>query len=441
MPGERPPTDPGEVLRGRIRRTVEDAVGGAPGGDPDPAVFGRVLRLERMLEAYERTRPEPKRRLWPVIGLISGIAVALWLLLVLRVPSTDVSLALDLSSVMFQVGTETPGPTGSTENIDLVDTTSVDAVVFASFGGIEIDEQPVEAPPVKLESGPAHDIVLHPLAVPAGTRVRIRSGDRGDGVTVELEHPTHALELAVTVPTGNVPPGHPLAEALDASLNTRELVLWAEPDAAQGRCAHLAFSVRRGGNAGQAPTETLDARAIALAREIPVGVIRFTDIEDRARRRKQFSTVQGGTAFREELANREVELRPGEFLDVRFAPRDAGSGLAGWLGGVARAFGAAPAGADAEGGDEECSGGISAGMIAPASGTISRLSVGPRGIDLEARGRVAHLSIGTLDSRRDLMPRRLEHLQAGELLPLFWGAFLSVFGVCYTVFLYLRGAR
>jgi hypothetical protein len=435
MPGEPPPTDPGEILRCRIRRTVEDAVDGAGGRDPDPAAFGRVLRLERMLEAYERTRPEPRRRLWPVVALVSGVAVVLWFLLVLRVPSTDISLALDLSSLTFRIGTETPGQTEDPEKFDLIDAVGADAVTLESFSGVAIDERPIEAPPVKLDSGPAHAILLHPFAVPAGTWVRVRGLERGEGATLELRHPTQALELALTVPAGaTVPPDHPLAAALDPSLAARELVLWADPDIAAGRCARLAFSIRLGGIRGQEGNE------LVFAREVPVDVIRFTDIEDRARRRKRFSTVHGGTAFREELASREVQLRPGEFLDVRFAPDEAATGLAGWLGGVARAFGAAQAGADAVGG-EECGGEDGARLAAPATGTISRLSVGPGGVDLEARGRVAHLSIGTLDSRRDLMPRRLERLQAGELLPLFWGAFLSVFGVCYTVFLYLRGSR
>lgn len=441
MPAEPPPTDPGETLRRQIRQAVETGVGGAGGQDPDPAAFMRVVRLERMLEAYERARPAAKRRLWPVVGLISAIAFVLWLLLVVRVPSTGVSLALDLSSITFRIGTETPGPTDNPEKIDLVDATGIDAVAFASFGGVEVDERPIEAPPVKLESGPAHEIVLHPLALPAGTWVRVRSIDRGDGVTLELEHPTQALELALTVPTSaTVPAGHALAGALDPSLATQEVVFWAEPDRERGRCAGLVLSIWSDGEPDLQPRGPGNAQALVFAREIPADVMLFTDIEDRARRRKRFSTVQGGIAFREELANREVQLRPGEFLDVRFAPENAATGLAGVIASVAGTFGSAQAGADIVR-DDACRSEASAQPAGPATGTISRLSVGPAGVDLEARGRVAQLSIGTLDSRRDLMPRRLERLQAGELLPLFWGAFLSVFGVCYTVFLYLRGSR
>ena len=437
MAAEPPRSDPGETLRRRIRQTVEEAVGGAGGPSLDPGAFMRVVRLERLLDAYERTRPPPRRRLWPVVGLISAIAFGVWLLLVVRVPSTSVSLTLDLSSVAFRIGTETPGPIDSPEKIDLVDAIGVDEVAFASFGGIEVDERPIQAPPVKLESGPAHEIVLHPLAVPAGTWARVRSTDRDGGVTLELEHPTQALELALTVPTGStLPPGHSLAGALDPSLATQEVVFWSEPDREHGRCAGLLLTVRLGGGTGPADPE--DARRLVFAREIPADLMLFTDIEDRARRRKRFSTVQGGTAFREELANREVPLRPGEFLDVRFAREDAASGLAGMIASFAGAFGAAPAGADAID-DDPCRGEDPARPAGPATGTISRLVAGPAGLDLEARARVTHLSIGTLDARRDLMPRRLERLQSGELLPLFWGAFLSVFGVCYTVFRYLRG--
>jgi hypothetical protein len=440
MAADPPPSDPGETLRRRIRQTVEEAVGGAGGQSPDPGAFMRVVRLERMLDAYERTRPLPRRRLWPVVGLISAIAFAVWLLLVVRVPSTSVSLALDLSSVAFRIGTETPGPIDSPEKIDLVDAIGVDEVAFASFGGVEVDEQPIESPPVKLASGPAHEIVLHPLAVPAGTWVRVRSIGRDGGVTLELEHPTQALELALTVPTGStLPPGHPLAAALDPSLATREVVFWAEPDREQGRCAGLLLTLRLGGQPDIEPPAPEDARRLVFAREIPAEVMLFTDIEDRARRRKRFSTIQGGTAFREELANREVSLRPGEFLDVRLARGDAASGLPGVITSLAGTFGAAPAGADAID-DDPCRGEDPAPPDGPATGTISRLVAGPTGLDLEARARVAHLSIGTLDARRDLMPRRLERLQSGELLPLFWGAFLSVFGVCYTVFRYLRDA-
>jgi hypothetical protein len=439
MAADPPPTDPGDVLRHQIRETVEKAVGDG-GQSPDPGAFMRVVRLECMLDAYERTRPPPRRRLWPVVGLISAIAFAVWLLLVVRVPSTSVSLALDLSSVAFRIGTETPGQIDSPEKIDLVDAIGVDEIAFASFGGIEVDERPIESPPVKLESGPGPGIVLHPLAVPAGTWVRVRSTGRDGGVALELEHPTQALELALTVPTGStLPPGHPLAEALDPSLATREVVFWAEPDREQGRCAGLLLTVRPDGKSDIEPAAPGHAPGLVFAREIPADVMLFTDIEDRARRRKRFSTIQGGTAFREELANREVSLRPGEFLDVRLAPDDAASGLPGVIASLAGTFGAAPAGADVVG-DDPCRGDDPARMAGPATGTISRLAAGPTGLELEARARVAHLSIGTLEARRDLMPRRLEHLQSGELLPLFWGAFLSVFGVCYTVFRFLRGA-
>ena len=77
--------------------------------------------------------------------------------------------------------------------------------------------------------------------------------------------------------------------------------------------------------------------------------------------------------------------------------------------------------------------------MAPAR--IMRLAVGDDAIALQATATVDRLSIGTVTYRQDLLPRRLEWLQTRPELLAFWGAFVSLFGLAYTVLLWWRGTR
>jgi hypothetical protein len=365
--------------------------------------------------------------------------MGVWLLVVVCVPSTGVWLTLDLSSVAFRVGgaaSDRPGAAGAASAQDtfaLTDLIETDAIMVEAFTGIELDEERVDTvSSYRLTAPPARKILVRPISVPARSWVRIRPLDRPNGAIFEIRHATRPLELALTVPTETaVEPSDGLGGVLRPSLATQEILVWAAPDADLERCARLAFSIWSGGTAGDQPPP---AGGLSLVRSTPLDVLLLTDIDTRAGRPKRLSTLRGGKAVRLELEGEEVLLRPGEFLDVRFASPDA----AGWwgvlAGGIARAFGGTPTDQDAE-----CH--PNSEPPARLAGTISELSVAPSGVALQARGQVAYLGVGTLDNRRDLTPRWLERIHSWVLLPLFWGAFLTAYGACNAALHYLRSSR
>ena len=103
--GRSEPPDPGEVLRRSIRERIAQCVGEEPGTVAlDDAAIKEIESLQSMLRAYNSTQPRRNRRAWPVAALVVAVALSVWALLVVRVPATEASFALELSSVAFRVG-------------------------------------------------------------------------------------------------------------------------------------------------------------------------------------------------------------------------------------------------------------------------------------------------------------------------------------------------
>ena len=404
--------DPGEVLREAIRERLDRAVAGDPAAGKDAA--DEIQRLTQLLAAYEHTRPPRPRRVWPVVGLLLATVAAVSALLFLRVTTTEVTLALDLSSLGFRIG-NAPEPGGG--RVDLLSRVNADQMTIDGADAVELEDVPVAGVgDFRLRAAGSGDLSLRPLEVPVGTWVRLDRPDQAGTLTLELVHADAELELALTLPPEvEILPGDTgLARGFDPALGAQRVVLRASPDG--GECARLRL---RWPAAVDSTTSTGAGDSAPFRGALPVDVLLFTDIEGGARR-TGFSTVLGGALYLEAVAGREVEIRRDQLIEVGLGPGGAGPPPAR---------------------DAPCGAASAPPPLAAAPALIRRIGVGSDAIALEARATVSGLSSGTASYRQDLMPRWLEWLQTRQELLLFWGAFGSLFGLAYTVLLWWRGTR
>lgn len=408
------PPDAGEALRSAIRERLDRAVAGDL--DPSGATTDEVQRLMQLLAAYEQARPPRARPAWPVVALVLAIAIGISALLFLRVPTTDVTLALDLTSLGFRIGND---PETGAERVDLVDRLLIEDMAIDGVHAVEIEDLPIPMPDaadVALRTTGEGSISLRPLAVPVGTWVRVDRPDPSGALTLELAHPDAELEVVLTLPPELEirPPDSGLARALDGSSEAQRVVFRAVRPAQGKDCAWL--RLRWQGAAASAPSAAA-ADLAPFQGALPVDALLLTDLAGGGQR-TQFSTVLGGALYLEAVAGREVALRRHQLLQVELGPVRTVAGTNS--GGLCAAT--APA-------------------AATAPGRLWRVAVGPEAITLQGEATVSRLSTGTAAYRQDLMPRWLEWLQTRQELLLFWGAFGSLFGLAYTVLLWWRGTR
>ena len=409
--------DPGEALRSAIREHVRRAVTGEVQAGSDPVA--EVQRLAQLLAAYEQSRPPRPRRVWPVVALLLATALAVSALLFVRVPSTEVTLALDLSSLGFRIG---HGPEPG--RIDLLARVNADQMSIDDVDAVELDDRPVatgEASSFTLSAAGVGSISLHPLQVPVGTWVRVNRPDATGALTLELGHPDAELEVAMTLPPEIeiLPADAGLATRFDPNRGAQRGVFRA--GAVDGSaCARL----RLRWQAAPAPVSPSATGAPDLApfrAALPVDALLFTDLEG-GDQGTQYSTVLGGLLYLEAVAGREVEIRRDQLLDVGLGPAASEQGVSADAADVCGIRSAPP-------------------TLLAAPARLMRVAVGADAIAVQAEASVHRLSTGTANNRLNLMPRSLEWLQTRQELLLFWGAFGSLFGLAYTVLLWWRGNR
>jgi hypothetical protein len=434
--------DPGEVLRTAIRERVDRAVAGnveASGAGAD-----EVQRLTQLLAAYEQTRPPQPRRAWPIVALVLAVALVISALLLLRMPTTEVTLALDLSSLSFRVGSDSGS--GSAEPVELLDRILTDQVMIDDLASVELDDIPVrqpkasdfklsangedfsihprqpEASEFKLSTN-GENFSIHPLEVPAGTWVRVNLPDEAGRLTIELAHPTETLEVRL-----NFAPGLEVLVS-DPDLTERfahgvqKAVFRAERPAEADECARLRLQWRVPSTASGLGSAEDGADASLFKSTMPVDALLFIDLTGGSQHLStRFSSVLGGRMYLEAVGGREVAIRRDQLLDV----------------GLGTLAGYDPV--QASGGPGFCADDAVA-RVPAAPARIMRIAVGADAIALQAVATVDRLSTGTATHRQNLMPRRLEWLQTRPELLAFWGAFVSLFGLAYTVLLWWRGNR
>jgi hypothetical protein len=416
--------DPGEALRAAIRERVDRAVAGDL--EASGATADEVQRLTQLLAAYEQTRPPRARRAWPVVALVLAIALVISALLFLRVPATEVTLALDLSSLTFRIGSDT-GP-GGAERVELLGRIHTDQVTIDDVDGVELDDVPIQqsnAANFKLSTNGDGDFSIRPLEVPVGTWVRVKPPDQAGGMTVELAHPTEELTVALSFPPEvEVLASDPeLTERFGSVRDVQRVVFRAQRPAEADDCARLRFRWLVPSTSSRSAAAEDRANPSPFQSTIPVDALLLSDLTSGSRHLStRFSSVLGGSVYLEAVEGRQVPIRRDQLLDV----------------GLGTLAGYDPV--RASGGPGFCADDAASAMR-PARARILRLAVGDDAIALQASATVDRLSTGTATHRQDLMPRWLEWLQTRQELLLFWGAFGSLFGLAYTVLLWWRGTR
>ena len=364
-----------ELLRREVAAATERAL--ANEGRFDDDEWGHVTRLARLVEIREARAMKPRSR-WPLLVVLGGAVVFVSLLFGCRVRSTDIELDLKASSVELLIGTPGSAPQPLCDSIVGLASLDINPVArlqvpSSSLSPDRIEAGDEDAAPVlvrTVDGARPGRIGVAGLVVPAGTRVGIEATDVAGRYRIALQAPAGQSFRIETAVEGRV--------AVRSRLTRRELDLEV-PD-------RIMFE--SGG-------PVLDL-VVSFARDVRLDVwpqLPLTGFRLEVVRRSgnlshihPVSPILSGTMFFEDLAGRQLALRPAEAM--RFG------GLAGEL-------------------------------------RLLRLE--PGGIALNAHLHVRELSAGPSHQPRNLMPTWLEALQARPALYLWWGSALSLFTLVAAV--------
>jgi hypothetical protein len=411
-----PPTDRGrdgrlratssiEILQQQIvERTDHVARNYEQSGTTDRKAWAEIERLDGVLRAYQHARPARKGFPWRVSLLAVLTAVLVSLLLFVRVPCTEVTLDLHLSSLALQLA-DGPLTTGEIE---------VKQVTVKRFSpeGITIGAQRVPVPPatraLRLAS---NGLAIDKIALEPGTWVWISPPRRDASLKFRFVHDTKPVSVTLQVPPDAVvrPPGvlpDLLGEPLTISSAPKQpLEIELEPRPLDGA----------------SDAETLARISETFGSELPMTGLYLKSGDPWAAQRGVFSSILAGEVYREALAGKAYDLRRGEYLRLGEVgdPRQHGASDGGaWTNRISAWLDPRFASCRALGRPDAAPG---------VSGTMTAISITPGQVALQAQADTRSLAVGTRDQMRDLMPRLLEWLQANSEVALFWSVFLYLF--------------
>ncbi len=402
--------EPAAILRDVIVERVERlAEGYRDSGQIDASALDEASRLESLLQAYRRVKPRPRRWPWRVPALAVATAGLVSVLLFVRVPCTEITLELALSSLSFQLaeaqGNRTAGRKASLAGPEIPASRAVLKGVDGISGvpGISVivpDTWQAFASPGGLLAGP--------IVVDSRTWVRLLPAEAPGALKMRLKHDTSPVAIDLNLPAGVrvVPPRSELAEHLEALGTPVELNLAADP----GQLLEIEFAPM--------PQAGLDPMAL-FGDELPVTGLDFKRGDPTAeRRQREFSALQGGSLYLEALGGEERQVRKGEYLYLGGSKNLTGAGdqgawaaISGWL----APYFAACRKLNSTTGD------------LALAGTITQISATPEHLSLQASAAVRGLRVGSRSNPQDLMPRVLEWLHAHHETKLFWGVFSFLF--------------
>ena len=334
----------------------------------------RLERLERVVKLHESTRPKIKPKRWPTIVMLAAASLLMSLLLVLRVPSTEIELDARVNEVQFTLSKQTiltdamvlnALGVSELEEIRLPRSREQEAQTFSSSmyqgGGSALRLSTIEA------ENSSSTLTLTALLLPADTVIKISSSASASQYRLLLEfsqQPDFTLQVSARGQILVAPSGAPAVQynfSIPSSIQlkpaSRQLTLDITlPEGAQSSLA-----------------SHLPVKELIFSR-----VDEFIGIADTFVR--QVSTILDGTLYLTELSGKEHTIRSGE-------------GLA----------------------------------LDDSRGPISRLSLEDAAISLLFHGSVGGMSRGWEGNRQNLMPNILEWIFARPGLMLFWSQTLSFF--------------
>ena len=334
----------------------------------------RLERLERVVKLHESTGPKIKPKRWPTIVLLAAASLLISLLLVLRVPSTEIELEARVNEVQFTLSKQT---------------ILTDAMVLSALGVSELEEirlprsrdQVAQSFSNSMHQGVGaalrlatledenalSTLTLTALLLPADTRVKISKSAAANQYRLLLEFlekTNFTLQVSARGQIQVAPSGAPAVEyhfsipsLIQLKPATKQLTLdLTLPDGAQS----------------------------SLASHLPVKDMKFSRVDEFIGIAdtfvRQVSTVLDGKLYLTDLSGQEHTIRSGEGL-----------------------------------------------LLDDSRGPISHLSLGDGVISLLFHGNVGGMSSGWEENRQNLMPNILEWIFARPGLMLFWSQTVSLF--------------
>jgi hypothetical protein len=417
-----PATSSIEVLQQKIAERAEQVAREyEQSGTTDPEACAEIGRLDGVLRAYQNARPVKKPFPWRVPLLAALTAVLVSLLLFVRVPCTEVTLDLRLSSLAFQLADgSAPASTGETIALTTGDiiATRVRVRGFDPEEGIAAGLQRVRVPPRNrvLEFTSAEGLAIGSMEIEPGTWVWISPPRLDAPLKLRFDHASKPVSITLYVPPEvTVAPPRAFSNPLGEPGEPYTLTISSAPQ----QPLQLELVPR-----------SLDGAsgAIALARisetfgsELPITGLYLKSGDPLSAQRGVFSSILAGTVYREALAGNAYELRRGEYLQLGEAgdPRQPGSPdwgastrpIEAWFFSRLSSCRALNRPDDALG----------------VSGVMTGISITPEQLSFQSQADTRSLTVGSRDQTRDLMPRLLEWLQANSEAGLFWSVFLYLF--------------
>lgn len=402
--------EPVAILRDVVVERVERlAEGYRESGQIDVDALDEVSRLEAVLRAYGRAKPRPRQWPWRVPALAMATAGLVSVLLFVRVPCTEVTLDLALSSLSFQLaeaqGDRAAGGKASLAGPEIAASRAVLKGVD-NIGGVP--GTPVIVPDTWQAFASSDGLLAGPIVVGSGTWVRLLSAEAPGALTFRLKHDTDPVAINLHLPrhVRVVPPRSELAEQLGGLQKAVELNLAANPK----QLLEIVLT--------PLPQADLDPMAL-FGDELPISGLDFERGDPTAeRRQREFSAVQGGFLYLEALGGEQRQVRKGEYLYLGGRRDLVGAGehgawttISDWLAPFFTACRKLNSATDNPG----------------LSGTITEIAATPEHLTLQATAAVRGLSVGSRSNPQDLMPRVLEWLHAHHETKLFWGVFSFLF--------------
>jgi hypothetical protein len=201
-----PATSSIEVLQQKIAERAEQVAREyEQSGTTDPEACAEVGRLDGVLRAYQNARPVKKPFPWRVPLLAALTAVLVSLLLFVRVPCTEVTLDLRLSSLAFQLADgSAPASTGETIALTTGDiiATRVRVRGFDPEEGIAAGLQRVRVPPRNrvLEFTSAEGLAIGSMEIEPGTWVWISPPRLDAPLKLRFNHDSKPVSVTLYVP-------------------------------------------------------------------------------------------------------------------------------------------------------------------------------------------------------------------------------------------------
>ncbi|MCP4404560.1 MAG: hypothetical protein GY801_45570 [bacterium] len=337
--------------------------------------LARLERLERVVKLYESTIPKIKPRRWPTIVTLAATSLMISLLLVLRVPSTEIELDIRVNELQFTLSKQT---------------VLTDAMVLTALGISELEE--IRLPRSR---GQAAQIFSNAMYQGVGSALRLS--------TIDAEHSQSTLTLtALLLPADTL-----VKISNSASPNQYRLLLeFSEKSdftvqvSAKGQimvapsgapAAQYDFSIPSSIQLKPANRQiTFDltlpeGTQTSLASHLPVKDVLFTRVDEFIGIAdtfvRQVSTILGGQLYLADLSSKEYTIRSGEGL-----------------------------------------------LLDGSRGPINSLTIEEdAAISLLFHGSVSGMSSGWEDNRQNLMPNIMEWIVARPGLMLFWSQTVSFF--------------